>query len=252
MMSPKETPMREPTPELLAELRRLVVSATPEPDNGHSQKCICDACDRAWKKGRDIAYWQGKLTAQVPALLDHIETLTAERDAHAAECGGVLLSWREHYEFQHTRAEKAEAELAAERGRREAENREWNEQHTLWIRDIVAERNRAEAAEEERDEARKVACDAVASVKAYSEELNGEPTEHTFDEIVARWNDAVPSCGGERRVFEGTAKEDNTRDVLWWGLWEGNDVSCDASWLEDLEGKRVRLTVEVLPEPEKP
>lgn len=43
----------------------------------------------------------------------------------------------------------------------------------------------------DRDEARSVARTSVAAVKAYSEELIGKPTSHTFDRIVAGWP-AVP------------------------------------------------------------
>lgn len=47
--------------------------------------------------------------------------------------------------------------------------------------------DQARADETALEEARHVARQAVAAVKAYSDELNGEPTEHAFDEIVARW-----------------------------------------------------------------
>ena len=71
----------EPTPEILAELRRFYQNS-PE--------------------------WAA---AQIPALLDHIETLTAELTAASHAVTGVRRL-RE-------RADAAEAELAAERGRRE-------------------------------------------------------------------------------------------------------------------------------------
>jgi ribosomal protein S28E/S33 len=40
----------------------------------------------------------------------------------------------------------------------------------------------------ERDEARKIARELQGAVKAYAEELNGEPTEHLSDEAITRWD----------------------------------------------------------------
>jgi hypothetical protein len=209
--------MREPTPELLAELRKVVATRL------------------------------GDFPDAVRAILDYVETLTAERDATRKALdratGPLVLNEAESVEAlamvaeaQQARADKAEAELAAERGRREhAEDKENEARNAL-----VDERRSSEAAEVKLAQVRVAVSDC------------GCGTCEDVREILDAGGDAVPSCGGERRVFEGTAEEDSTRDVLWWGLWEGDDVSCDASWLEELEGKRVRLTVEVLPEPEKP
>jgi len=73
-------PADKPIAELLEELRKLVPLATPEPETGHSQTCGCDACRRSWNKGRDLSYWRGEVVNRVPALLDHIDTLTAQVD----------------------------------------------------------------------------------------------------------------------------------------------------------------------------
>ncbi len=53
--------------------------------------------------------------------------------------------------------------------------------------------------------------------------------------------------GGERRVFEGVARHDyslyHSADGLGWSFSDASE------WLEGLEGKRVRITAEVLDEP---
>lgn len=56
--------------------------------------------------------------------------------------------------------------------------------HPVWIRILLEE---IDALRVERDDARSIARQCWASVKAYSEELNGEKTEHLFDEAVASW-----------------------------------------------------------------
>lgn len=59
---------------------------------------------------------------------------------------------------------------------------------------------------------------------------------------------------GPKSVFEGEVVRHVTNGVEWFSLASAEDVardepgSCDASWLEDLEGVRVRLTVEVHPD----
>lgn len=54
---------------------------------------------------------------------------------------------------------------------------------------------------------------------------------------------------GERRVYEGRAQVHHD-GIEWWSLEEDDDVgncSSDASWFDDLEDQRVRITVEVAP-----
>lgn len=54
----------------------------------------------------------------------------------------------------------------------------------------------------------------------------------------------------DRLVFEGIATE-HDGEIEWWSLDEADDagnLTSDVSWLEGLDGKRVRLTVEVIEE----
>lgn len=64
-----------------------------------------------------------------------------------------------------------------------------------------------------------------------------------------------PVGGHAPRVFEGVlARSDEQYENPYWILEDGREVSTDDDWFGqfpavDMRGKRVRLTVEVLPEP---
>lgn len=335
-LRPKETPMREPkpepletdlslektlygkpTPEFLAEMRRLEKAATPGPWQsmrdgnqyidplGPTAECVGASrlvpVVRPWnpyayvrfgfkpdelEKPRFLDADADLIAAArnaLPALLDHIETLTAERDAMGQKWGVDLVAmakerneWADRAEKaeadlqllneMRTRAEAAEAELAAERGRREAADIDLA-QMTLARDELAAKLTEVRAV---RDEARCVDAHMLPDVVDIDGRIDAKGVQYVGQarrQTDGTWRTlanvggalclvecavVVPSCGGERvALLERIAKAaDECLDVITEFADYPNAWSEAFQSLGDLLAKRNPR--EVMPEPEKP
>jgi len=256
-LSLEKTLYGKPTPEFLAELRAKYESLKADLSSFGAE------FDQA--EARLASFTRDKF----PALLDHIETLTAERDALGQKWGVDLVAMAKERNEWAERAENAEAELAS---LRETHRRAMNEllsrnatteaelyfarkQVDTLTAELAAERGRREAAEAKLAQV----MAALETVERWWNDGNGTSLAPEcmagITSVIAAalaGADAVPSCGGERiELLERIAKAANHCLNV---MAEFEDYpSAWGEALEELDGLVAKLDPrEVLPEPEKP